>query len=323
MNGVFYSIIDYLISAVALGIMLLYGSTGEIILEKSGHLNLGIPGVMCMGAAGGLYTLQLLFPIKDSIPNFFIVIIAITASFIVGGIMGALFSLLTVTLRANQNVTGLAMTTFGSGAMYYIMDRKYVDPTKYLYAGSMFRFPFAESTSNLHYCGVMFFLAILIALGTSYVLFRTKVGLNLRAIGENAATADAAGINVQRYKYLATCIGCGIAALGGLYYVMDYSLSEESFKSIESFGWLAIALVIFSLWKPHISIIGSGAFGVLLIAGTQLPSLGIPVSMSMTHLIGMLPYVVTILVLIFTSVRNSKNNQPPASLGVNYFREDR
>ena len=319
--NLFNSIIDYLLSATALGMMLLYGSTGETILEKSGHLNLGIPGVMCVGAAGGLYTLQLLYPLNEKWPSFLIVAVAILATFVVGGLMGALFSFLTVTLRANQNVTGLAMTTFGSGTMYYIM--KNVETGKYLYAASYFRYPFYSLKSNVHFCGIMFFLAIGIAITASYVLSRTRVGLQLRAVGENAATADAAGINVARYKYLATCIGCGIAALGGLYYVMDYSPSGESFKSIENFGWLAIALVIFTLWKPHVGIWGSALFGALLIAGTQLPSLGIPISMSMTYIVKMLPYAVTIIVLVVSSIRDNKNNQPPASLGVNYFREER
>ncbi len=319
----FENLLDYLVSAIALGMTFLYGSTGETIIEKVGHLNLGIPGVMCVGTAGGLYTLQLLYPLRDSMPAAFIVILAILATFITGALMGALFSFLTVTLHSNQNVTGLAMTTFGVGTMKYIMDPATVSSTEYLYAKPMFRFPFHNQQNFLCYCGVMFFLAIVVALAVSYVLFRTRVGLHLRAVGENAATADAAGINVTAYKYIATCIGCGISALGGLYYVMDYSGSQEGYLVIESLGWLSVALVIFTLWKPHISIAGSAVFGVLFVAGQRLSSLGINLPMTYTPILKMLPYVVTVLVLIITSVRNSKNNQPPASLGVNYFREDR
>jgi len=146
----------------------------------------------------------------------------------------------------------------------------------------------------------------------------------LRAVGENPATADAVGINVTRYKYVATLVGSGIAALGGLFYIMDYAGSYEAYKSIEAFGWLAVALVIFTVWKPHLSIIGAFIFGLLYIAGSRIPTLlGIEMDMSATPLLQMLPYVVTILVLIISSVRKKRENQPPASLGVPYFREER
>ena len=194
----------------------------------------------------------------------------------------------------------------------------------YQYALNYFRFPFASSTTSLKYCGIMVYLAIIIALASSYVLTRTRIGLHLRAVGENPATADAVGINITGYKYVFICIGSGIAALGGLFYIMDYSGSYEAYKSIEALGWLEIALVIFTLWRPHLSILGSMIFGALYLAGSHIPTLlGIKLDMSTTPLLQMLPYVVTIIVLILTSVRKSKKNQPPASLGLPYFREER
>lgn len=236
--------------------------------------------------------------------------------------MGLLYCFLTVTLHANQNVTGLALTTFGVGAMEFAMS-KIVD-SNYLRALPFFRFPFAKSQTSAKYCGVMFFLAIIIALIASFVLLKTRVGLHLRAVGENPATADAVGINVFRYKYVATCVGSGIAGLGGLYYIMDYSGSQESYLSIEPMGWLAIALVIFALWKPHISTIGSAVFGALFVAGSYIPAIReLHVSMSSTPLLKMLPYVFTVIVLIVISIRNKRENQPPAALGLNYYREDR
>ncbi len=310
---------NYLLSAIPLGMTFLYGSTGEILTEKVGHLNLGIPGIMCVGGAGGCVALQLMY--GSNLPPFLIVTIAILATFLSGFFMGLLYSFLTVTLRANQNVTGLAMTTFGVGLMKFIMSK--VVNIKYLYALDFFRFPFAESTNSLKYCGVMVYLAIVIALIAAYVLTRTRVGLHLRAVGENPATADAVGINVTAYKYGATCIGSGIAALGGIFYIMDYSGSQEAYLSIEPLGWLSIALVIFALWKPHISIFGSAIFGALYVAGSYIPSLNLGLSMSATPLLKMLPYVVTVLVLIITSIRKKRENQPPASLGLSYFREDR
>ncbi|MBR2612193.1 MAG: hypothetical protein IKC72_03895, partial [Clostridia bacterium] len=195
---------------------------------------------------------------------------------------------------------------------------------EYLYALDFFRFPFAESTTAFKYCGVLLYVGIIIALAAAFILTRTKVGLHLRAVGENPATADAVGINVTKYKYFATMIGSGIAAMGGVYYIMDYAGSFEAYKTVEALGWLAVALVIFTLWKPHISIIGSILFGFLYLAGTRIPTLlGIKLPMSATPLLKMLPYVVTVVVLIITSIQKKRENQPPAALGLPYFREER
>lgn len=317
----FARLIEYLLSAIPLGMTFLYGSAGEIITEKAGHLNLGIPGVMCVGAASGCLSLQLVYPLCSSAPAL-AVIIGIICSFLGAAVMGLIYSFLTVTLHANQNVTGLALTTFGVGVMKLIMSKLSAD--KYLAAKNAFRFPFAGSQSSLKYCGVMVFLAIIIAVSASYILNRTRVGLYLRAVGENPATADAVGINVTAYKYFATCIGSGIAGLGGLFYIMDYAGSQEAYLSIEAMGWLSIALVIFVLWRPYVSIIGSSVFGALYVAGAFIPSIReLHVSMSASPLLKMLPYIFTIAVLIFTSIKNNKENQPPASLGLPYFREDR
>jgi simple sugar transport system permease protein len=314
--------LDYLLTAIPLGMTFLYGCTGEILTEKAGHLNLGIPGIMCMGGACGCLALKIMS--DGNLPPMLIVLIAILAAFLGGILMGLIYSFLTVTLKANQNVTGLAMTTFGVGTTKFIMSGMATQAMKYLYALDYFRFPFAESTTSLKYCGIMMYLAIAIALVASYVLTRTRVGLHLRAVGENPATADAVGINVTGYKYVATCIGSGVAALGGLFYIMDYSGSYEAYKSIEALGWLAIALVIYTLWRPHISIIGSILFGALYLAGSHIPTLlGIQLDMSATPLLQMLPYAVTIIVLIVTSVRKNRESQPPASLGLSYFREER
>lgn len=320
-------ILSYLIDSLAFGATFMYGSTGEIFTEKAGHLNLGIPGVMCMGGAGGCLVLNLIG--KSSMAPALIVILGILGAFITGTLMGLIYAFLTVTLRANQNVTGLTLTTFGSGLMMVLMgNKKVVDVNAYLnIPKKYFRFPFAERTDSLQKLGVMFFLAVIIVFAASYILFRTKVGLNLRAVGENPATADSAGINVSRYKYLATCLGSGISALGGLYYVLDYMASQEAYKSIEAFGWLSIALVIFVLWRPHMTLPGAFLFGALLSCSSNVSTIlnefNLTLPMYAKPLLKMLPYLFTILVLILASVRNKRENQPPASLGLSYFREDR
>ena len=143
--------------------------------------------------------------------------------------------------------------------------------------------------------------------------------MNLRAIDENPGTADAAGINVIKYKYLSTCIGAGLAGLGGLYFVMEYSGGTWSDNGFGDRGWLAVALVIFALWKPLNAIWGAFLFGALYILYLYIPGLG----RSMQEVFKALPYVVTIIVLVFTSFRKKKEHQPPAALGLPYFREER
>jgi len=313
--------LNFLVDSLAFGATFMYGSTGEIITEKGGHLNLGIPGVMCMGGAGGCLVLNLIG--KSGLPGPVIVILGLLGALAMAMLMGLIYAFLTVTLRANQNVTGLALTTFGAGLMKVIMSK--LDATVYLVGPKMlYRWPFAGRTDALQCLGVMFFLAVIIAVASSYVLYRTKVGLHLRAVGENPGTADAVGINVTKYKYAASCIGSGIAGLGGFYYIIDYMASQEAYLSLEIFGWLSIALVIFALWRPHMTIIGSTVFGFLFSCSSHIANIdGLTVTMAAKPLLKMLPYVFTIAVLIFTSIRNKRENQPPASLGLSYFREER
>ena len=312
----------FLVSAIRLGMTFLFGSTGETITEKSGHLNLGIPGVMCVGASCGCFAEYLyLSAAGKSVIPFLAVLIPILATILGGAIMGLVYCFLTVTLRANQNVTGLALTTFGVGVSDFMIAKTgaiYSRGTRYFTAS----LPFAEDLGWFGELflshGILIYLAIAIALFSSYVLTKTRIGLNLRAVGENPATADAAGINVARYRYVSTCIGCGIAGLGGLSFIMDYLHGNWEY-CIDAIGWLAIALVIFTVWKPNLGIIGSLVFGALYIASSFITG----VSFASKELFKMLPYVVTIIVLIFTSIRDKKENQPPAHLGLNYFREER
>ena len=169
--------------------------------------------------------------------------------------------------------------------------------------------------------GFLAYLAVLIALVASYILHHTRVGLQLRAVGENPSTADAAGINVAKYKYIATCVGCMIAGFGGLYYVMDYACGVWSNDAFGDRGWLAIALVIFTIWRPNISILASFLFGGLYILYLYIPT-GMD-HMEFQELYKMIPYVVTLVVLVVTSIRSRRESQPPASLGLAYFREER
>ncbi len=315
-------VITFIVSAIRLGMAFLLGATGETITEKAGHLNLGIPGVMCVGASFGCYAEYLyLMSARGNVIPVLAVLIPILATILGGALMGLIYSFLTVTLRANQNVTGLALTTFGVGVSEYVIKETniiYTAGSKYFTAS----LPFADKLGWFGEIflshGIFIYLAIAIALISSFVLSKTRVGLHLRAVGENPATADAAGINVTLYRYAATCIGCSVAGLGGLSFIMDYLHGNWEY-CVDAIGWLAIALVIFTVWKPDLAIIGSIIFGALYIASSYITG----TSLAAKELFKMLPYIVTILVLIFTSVIKLKGSQPPASLGLSYFREER
>ena len=171
-----------------------------------------------------------------------------------------------------------------------------------------------------YFSGLTGFAGILLALLASYFLKHTRPGLHLRAVGESASTADAAGINVTKYKYLATCIGSMIAGLGGLYYVMDYASGVWSNNAFGDRGWLAIALVIFTIWRPNVSVLASILFGGFYILYLYIPT---GTNLAIKELYKMLPYVVTLAVLIIVSLRKKREDQPPASLGLSFFREER
>lgn len=325
--------ISFLNAAIIQGIPLLYGATGEIITEKSGNLNLGIPGIMYVGGISGIiggYIYEHGCRTAGTTPVAALCILIPLLSCLLGSaLMALIYSFLTVTLRANQNVTGLALTTFGVGVGNF-------------FGGSLLRF-FGESGSisllatgtyyktalpfakNLGWVGKLFFsygflayLAIAIAILAGIFLSRSRVGLNLRAVGESPATADAVGINVTAYKYWATIVGGMIAGLGGLYFVMDYTGGAWTNNGFGDRGWLAIAIVIFALWKPIVGILCSLIFGGLYIVCVYVPA-----PTSVIELIKMLPYLVTIIVLVSVSIRKKRENQPPAALGQSYFREER
>ena len=324
------TIASFINAAIIQGIPLLFGSTGEIITEKSGNLNLGIPGIMYIGGISGIIGGYLYEHNVSQTSAFLCILIPFLSSIIGSALMSFIYCFLTVTLKANQNVTGLALTTFGVGVGNF-------------FGGSLLSFfgesgsislintglayktklPFAESLglfgSTFLSFGFLAYLAVIIAFVASFVLSKTRVGLNLRAIGENPATADAAGINVNRYKYLSTIIGGAIAGLGGLYFVMDYTAGAWTNDGFGDRGWLAIAIVIFALWKPKSAILSSFLFGGLYIICVYIPGL----SSAAKELIKMLPYLITIVVLVTVRARKKKEHQPPASLGLTYFREER
>ena len=318
-----FDFVSFIPRAIVQGIPLLFGSTGETLTEKSGNLNLGIAGIMYVGGISGVIGAFLYEQAAGGAAgmNGFL------------AIMILLYCFLTVTLRANQNVTGLAMTTFGvgfgnfmGGSLIKLTGSEV--PSIALSATNSYFSKSLPLADKLGWFGQIFlsygflaYLAVAIALIAAYVLKHTRVGLHLRSVGENPQTADAAGIDVKKYKYVATCVGSMIAGLGGLYYVMDYACGVWSNDAFGDRGWLAIALVIFTIWRPNVSVLASILFGGLYIINIYLPTPG--GQMAVKELYKMLPYVITLLVLIVVSLRKKREDQPPASLGLSYFREER
>lgn len=318
-------IVAFFTSAIQMSIVFLFGCLGEILIERAGNLNLGIPGIMCMGALGGVIGVNLyvsLWGIENIVYILFIGFVLL-CTLITSALGGLIYAFFTVTLKANQNVTGLVLTTFGVGLMKFIggfLNTDCLSATKQYIRYTIIPYKQMGWFGNIFLShGILIYLALIIAITMFLVIRNTRVGLNIRAIGESPACADGQGINVNKYKYLCILIGASIAGLGGLYFVNDYS-GGSTFcdASIDAFGWLSLALVIFSLWNPLIGVLGAFIFGGLTILPNYLN-----ISITQIKLFAMFPYLFTIIVLIVTSIFGKRNVQPPASLGVNYYRENR
>ena len=322
--------IALIVAAITYGTPFLFGTLGEILTEKSGNLNLGVEGFMFMGGAVGLGGVFYYEKLVGNANGIVAVIVGLICAFIAGCIASLIFSFITITLRANQNVTGLALSIFGTGVGQFIGEYMRVSEGGYIaisngLKGFFQNSPFPAFLRELPVVGpilfsssVFFYMGVVLAIAMHLFLKRSRKGLYLRSVGESPATADAAGINVTRYRYLATIIGGGISAIGGMVYIMTIAGCVWNHEGLSGVGWLAVALVIFCLWRPLSSIWGSVLFGALMILYLRLNIPFIPM-----QIYKILPYVVTVIVLIVSSMRNQKENQPPEGLGLNYFREER
>ena len=322
--------IALIVAAITYGTPLLFGTLGEILTEKSGSLNLGVEGIMFMGGAIGLGGVFYYEKFASAPNGVLAILIGILCAFLAGGIASLIFSFLTITLRANQNVTGLALSIFGTGIGQFVGEYMRTREGGFIAISNGLKVffinsPFPKALQELPVVGkilfshsIFFYLGLLTAVAMFWYLNRTRSGLYLRSVGESPSTADAAGISVGRYKYLATIIGGGISAIGGMVHITTIAGCVWNHEGLAGVGWLAVALVIFCMWRPLSAIWGSVLFGALMILYLRLVIPFIP-----TQLYKILPYVVTVIVLIVSSMRNNKEKQPPAGLGLSYFREDR
>ena len=327
------NLINFLTAGILAAAPLLFGVLGETLTEKSGSLNLGVEGMMFLGGIAGI--LGPYYYEKAGGANPYVALfLALVCALVCAGLGALVFSVLTITLRANQNVTGLALTMFGTGFANYFGEAVGAsDPSGFLsvsagvkgiFNNPVFPAPLAELPvvgKLLFSHNFMVYLAVVLALVLAWFLGRTRRGLNLRAVGESPATADAAGINVTLYRYLATCIGGAITGLGGLYLVMNAAAGVGGawvHNCINGYGWLAVALVIFAVWNPKRALWCSLIFGGLACMRYYYPIPFIPAS-----IYDIVPYIVTAVVLVVVSLKHNRNHQPPESLGLSYFREER
>ena len=322
-----------LIAAVLAGTPLLLGALGEILTEKAGNLNLGVEGMMFMGAITGLagsYYYEQAVINSGATPNGALsALIALIVSFIAGALGALIYSFLTITLRANQNVTGLTLTIFGTGFGNFFGEYIGQNAGGYVAVSKETKDAFSgldiPVLSDIPVLGPLLFqynwlvyFAIAVAVIMAWFFNRSRVGLNLRAVGEDPATADAAGINITLYKYAATIIGGGICGIGGMYMSMVTTSGVWVHNCVSGYGWLAVALVIFATWRPAMGIAVSIIFGGLTVMRMYVNIPGLP-----AQIYDMLPYVATIVVLVVTSMRQSREHAQPKSCGLNYFREER
>lgn len=321
----------FLHNIIVYNIPLLYGTVGEITIEKSGSLNLGVEGTMAVGAIFG----YLVGCYANSM------LVGILMAFLTAALCGLIFAVLTVTLQANQNITGLTITTFGVGVFFFVGNG-----VKAVSWPAMNNYPNIQNSfaslpipglSKIPVLGEMLFdhnilvyLGVVIALVMWWYLKYTRTGLRLRSVGENPAAADSVGINVRRYKYLHIMLGSGIMGIGGYYMGLNMNGSLSSSCWINGYGWIAVALVIFANWSPAFAMVGTvvfGFFNTLRVSGSSL-AMAFPGPLGWlawvpSQLYQALPFLITALVLIFTSVKKSKHSGQPAALGLNYFREER
>lgn len=308
--------------SIQLGTPFLFGTLGGILCEKVGNMNLGIEGMMMMGAffgfAAGFVTTN--------------PVLAVLAA-MVGGALGALiYAVITVTLKGNQTVTGFALTIFGSGLANFL-GKPYssqIMSNSVTSALGTHGIPGLEKIPVLGAAvfsqSLFVYFSIILAVGLLFYYQKTRFGLAARMVGESPATADASGINIDLYKYVHILLGGALCGLGGAYLSLVYVPYWQD-NITAGIGWIAVALVIFSGWNPVKAVFGCYLFGILKalavkFQGVTISVLGLDIAVA-SQVMDMIPYVLTVVVLVISAVTSKNRSVGPASVGKSYFREDR
>ncbi|ASW44165.1 ABC transporter permease [Clostridium isatidis] len=306
-------ITNFLAAAVVAGTPLLFATLGEIITEKAGNLNLGVEGMMLMGAVIGF-----IVGLKTESA-----VMALLAAMAAGALGAFIYAFLTVTLKANQNVTGLTLTIFGSGFSSFV-GKSVVGQATPDSIKSFFIPIEIPLLSNIPVLGkalfsqdLFIYIGYICTILLTIYLYKTNIGLNLTAVGENPSAAASASINIDLYKYIHILLGGALCGLGGAYLSLVHVPAWQE-NITAGRGWIAVALVVFTAWRPNKAIIGAFLFGGLDIIRFRITNTLISI-----YFMDMIPYVVTIAILIFIGIKKSTRNAPPKSLGIPYFREER
>lgn len=307
--------VEFLAACVVAGTPLVLATVGELITEKTGNLNLGVEGMMLMGAVMGFYT-----GLHTASP-----VLAILSAALAGAGGALIYAFVTVTLKASQVVTGLTLTIFGTGFAQFVGE-----PLLGTMAPSAITEFFSKTTipvlGQIPFIGPIFFqqdafvyLSYIICILAAVYMYKTKMGMNLKALGENTGAADASGVNINLYKYAHILAGGALCGLGGAYLsLVRIPIWQEDV--VNGRGWIAVALVIFVAWNPIKGFFGGVLFGGLSIIGLRFQAMGLGISQ---YLVDMIPYIATIFIVIISTHKKRRESQPPGDLGNNYFREER
>ncbi len=313
--------ISIVMTAILYGTPLVYAGIGELLAERSGVLNLGVEGMMLMGAAMAFLVSQ-----RTGGPGWLVLLVSVLAAMAAGALMALIHAFVSITLRANQIVSGLTLTIFAGviGLSSYLAEDNRIGGT----AGKQ---KFADLDvlglkdvpvlgPILFHQSALVYASWLLVAGVALYLYRTRTGLHLRSVGESPKTADAMGINVARYQYLHTLAGGALAGVGGAVFTLQIATNWIDGLTAGA-GWIAIALVIYSFWRPELLIIGAYLFGAFTSFGFDLQARG--VTSVPSEFWAALPYVITVLALVLVSVGSVRRRLgTPAGLGIPYVRGD-
>lgn len=305
-------IVAILATGVVAGTPILFASLGEVISERGGVMNLGVEGMMLVGAVSA-------FSVCTSTGNLWL---GLLVAIIIGGLMGLLHALLTITFHANQVACGVALTIFGTGLSAYL-GKSFVGVPPAASFGAVH----IPALAQIPVIGKIFFqqdlmvyMSYILVAVVAILFYKTKAGLLIRAAGENPSSVDAQGHNIFLVRYVCVIVGGMLAGVGGAYLSLAYSPSWTENMSAGR-GWIAIALVIFAVWDPMRAMAGAYLFGIINSLGLHLQALGVMIP---SYFLQMLPYVFTLAVLILTTAQTKhRRSGTPAALGVPYIREER
>jgi simple sugar transport system permease protein len=308
-----------LFAAMGLGTGIVYATVGEIITERAGNLNLGVQGMMLVGAVSGFWATY----------NTESLVLGVIVALIAGAAFSMIHAFASVTLRVSQIVSGLALTLFGIGLSSFLgeagSEPLVGEPSKATFEpileGGLADIPVIGPLIFGH--DILVYISWLTVAAASFYLFKTRMGLSLRAVGEDPASAESAGVNVARVRYIHIGIGGALAGLGGAYYSLALVPTWQN-EPIAQAGWIAIALVILASWRPWRALFAAYLFGAAERIGFTLQTLGEPWSNIPSSILAMLPFVLAIVaMLVLTSGKRAKLLGAPAALGLPYFREQR